>query len=102
MAIKSFKSKELEDFFYDGKTKGLNANHCNKIGRILDSIEASHRPCDLKVVYPSFSAKVGGGKGVYSINVSGNWRLTFQIIDDGAVLLDYLDYHGKQIKAQKL
>ena len=39
--------------------------------------------------------------GVFSIEVNGNWRLTFEIEDDGAVLLDYRDYHGKQIKAKK-
>lgn len=44
---------------------------------------------------------MGSGAGVYSIEVNGNWRVTFELEDDGAVLLDYRDYHGKQIRAQK-
>ena len=47
-----------------------------------------------------FSEKKGSGQGVYSIEVNGNWRITFQIEEDGAIFLDYADYHGKQIKAR--
>ncbi len=100
MAIKSFSHKGLKNFYYDGITKGLNPNHVTKLGFILDAIDASHHPKDLKAIYQKrFSEKKGSGEGVYSIVVNGNWRVTFQIKDDGAVLLDYRDYHGKQIKA---
>lgn len=57
---------------------------------------------DLRAIYGTkFSEKAGSGAGVFSIEVSGNWRVTFEIEEDGAVLLDYRDYHGKQIKAKK-
>jgi proteic killer suppression protein len=56
----------------------------------------------MKALYGhKFREKTGSGEGVYSLDVSGNWRVTFEIEDDGAVLLDYRDYHGKQIKAKK-
>lgn len=29
----------------------------------------------------------------WSIDVSGNWRLTFKFEDGNAVLVDYQDYH---------
>jgi proteic killer suppression protein len=32
-------------------------------------------------------------KGRYSVNVSGNWRLTFEFSDGDARLVDYEDYH---------
>ena len=48
-----------------------------------------------------FSEKKGSGKGVYSVKVSGQWRITYEIENDGAVIVDYLDYHGKQIRAKK-
>ena len=101
MAIKGFKSKELEAFFYYDERKGLKAEHITRLGLILDAISSSHHPVDLKAIYGhKFAQKKGSGKGVYSIVVNGNYRVTFQIKDDGAVLLDYLDYHGKNIKAQ--
>lgn len=101
MAIKSFKNKELEGFFYYDERKGLKTEHIARLGMILDAINSSHHPVDLKALYGhKFAQKKGAGKGVYSIVVNGNYRVTFQIKDDGAVLLDYLDYHGKNIKAQ--
>ncbi|MBF4355940.1 type II toxin-antitoxin system RelE/ParE family toxin [Vibrio anguillarum] len=101
MAIKSFAHKGLKNFFYKDSTQGLNPNHIQKIGYVLDAIDSSHHPIDLKAIYQDkFSEKKGSGEGVYSIEINGNWRITFQIQDDGAVLLDYVDYHGKQIKAR--
>lgn len=100
MAIKSFKHKGLKKFFYDGDTAGIQDNHLQKVGYILDAIDASHHPKDLKSIYGNkFAEKEGSGAGVYSLEVNGNWRITFQIHDNGAVLVDYRDYHGKSIKA---
>jgi proteic killer suppression protein len=102
MAIKSIKHKGLKRLYIDGIASGVNSHHADKLTLIMDSIEFSHHPHDLAKVYKAkFAEKKGSGKGVYSIVVNGNWRVTFQIEDDGAVFLDYLDYHGKQIKAIK-
>ena len=35
----------------------------------------------------------GNRKGVWSISVNGNWRLTFEFADGNAHVLDYEDYH---------
>ncbi len=35
----------------------------------------------------------GDRKGIWSITVSGNWRLTFEFRDGHAYLLEYEDYH---------
>lgn len=100
MAIKSFKHKGLKKFYVNDDISGLNPNHVKKIGNALDAIDASHHPKDLKAIYQDrFSEKKGSGEGVYSIEINGNWRITFQIENEGAVLLDYRDYHGKQIKS---
>ncbi|PKG93379.1 type II toxin-antitoxin system RelE/ParE family toxin [Paraglaciecola sp. MB-3u-78] len=102
MAIKSFSHKGLKKLFYKGDSSGIQPIHTDKLVIMLDIIQASHYPKDMKAIYgPKFREKVGSGAGVYSVDVSGNWRVTFEIEDDGAVLLDYRDYHGKQIKAKK-
>lgn len=101
MAIKSFKHKGLEKLFVDDNRSGVNPKHANKLISIMDIIDASHHPQDLKATFHhKFRAKSGSGEGVYSVDVSGNYRVTFQIENDGAVFLDYLDYHGKQIRAR--
>lgn len=103
MAIKNFKHKGLKKFFYEGTEQGIDSNHAEKLEDILDAIDASHHPADLKALFgsPAFAQKKGSGKGVFSIQVNGNWRVIFEIEDDGAVLVDYCDYHGKKIKAKK-
>lgn len=35
----------------------------------------------------------GDRKGIWSISVSGNWRLTFEFTDGSAYIIDYEDYH---------
>lgn len=102
MAIKSFRHNGLKKFFYKGDASKLHPNHVESVGDILDTIDASHHPIDMKAIFGSdFDEKKGGGAGVYSVKVNGNWRITYEVEDDGAVLLDYLDYHGKKIKAKK-
>jgi proteic killer suppression protein len=32
-------------------------------------------------------------KGVWSVKVSGNWRITFMFEGEDAILVDYKDYH---------
>jgi proteic killer suppression protein len=101
LAIKNFKHKGLKKFYFSDDRSGLNPKHIDKIGFALDAIDSSHHPKDLQALYVGkFSEKKGSGKGVYSIEINGNWRITFQIEEEGAVLLDYIDYHGKQIKAR--
>ncbi len=35
----------------------------------------------------------GERKDIWSISVSGNWRITFEFKDGNAYIVDYEDYH---------
>ena len=35
----------------------------------------------------------GNIKGIWSITVNGNWRVTFEFIDGNSYILNYEDYH---------
>ena len=35
----------------------------------------------------------GARSGVWSISVSGNWRVTFKFLEGDATIVDYEDYH---------
>jgi proteic killer suppression protein len=35
----------------------------------------------------------GAMRGLWSISVNGNWRITFEFQDGNAYVLDYEDYH---------
>jgi proteic killer suppression protein len=38
-------------------------------------------------------ALAGDRAGIWSVRVSGNWRVTFRFVDGDAEVVDYEDYH---------
>ncbi|QIM65270.1 type II toxin-antitoxin system RelE/ParE family toxin [Frederiksenia canicola] len=90
--IKSFKHKGLQQFFEHGITKGLRADHVRKIGGILDLIDRSSQVSDFQMLYQCHKLK-GDRDGIWSMTVSGNWRITFEFINGDAYILNYEDYH---------
>lgn len=97
--IKSFRSNKLKKFWVKGDVSKVHPGHIDRLDMILTSVEASHHPKDLKAIFGNqFDEKKGNAEGVYSIEVNGQWRVTFEIEDEGAVVVDYVDYHGKKIK----
>lgn len=91
--IKSFKHKGLEDFFYSGSKRRIKPEHANKLGRILDRLNAANEIKDLNCPGSFLHQLSGDKKGFYSVKVSGNWRIFFQFIDGDAYDVGYDDYH---------
>ena len=91
--IKSFANKKLEDFFYDGESKGLNPQHLNKIERILTRLHAAVSIKDMK--YPGSGLHLLEPKheSRWAVKVSGNWRITFRFMKGNVYAVDYVDYH---------
>jgi len=90
--IKSFIHKGLEDFFYDGTRKGIQAKHASKLVAILDRLDAANEIKDTN--YPGSGLHlIPKTKGRWSIKVSGNWRLTFEFKNGEALNVDVEDYH---------
>ncbi|MGR3808108.1 type II toxin-antitoxin system RelE/ParE family toxin [Pasteurella testudinis] len=90
--IKSFKHKGLKQFFERGTTKGIRADHASKINSILDLLDDAAVVEDFNSLYKCHELK-GERKGLWSMTVSGNWRITFEFIDGNAYILNYEDYH---------
>lgn len=91
--IKSFAHKGLEDFFYDGTTRGVQPRHADRLGRILDRLDAAEDVQDMGYPGSGLHPLKGSLKGYWSVKVSGNWRLVFRFEDGNAFVVDYLDYH---------
>jgi proteic killer suppression protein len=89
--IKSFIHKGLEDFFYDGTRKGIQAKHASKLETIFDRLDAANEIKDMN--YPGLHLLLPKTKGRWAIKVSGNWRLTFEFKDGDAFNVDIEDYH---------
>ena len=91
--IQSFRHKGLQRFFETGTKKGIQADHSDKIARILDRLDASSAVGDMNL--PGFRLhKLSGNKqDMWSVVVNGNWRITFYFEEGDAYIVDYLDYH---------
>ncbi|MFC6570152.1 type II toxin-antitoxin system RelE/ParE family toxin [Actinoplanes utahensis] len=75
--IKSFKHKGLEKFFTKGTTAGIQTAHATKIGDRLAFLHAASVVEDMdKLGYRLH--QLSKSKGVYAVDVSGNWRITFK------------------------
>jgi toxin HigB-1 len=91
--IKSFFHKGLEDFFYDGTSKGIQAQHASKLAMILDRLDGATEIKDMNYPGSGLHLLLPKKKGRYAIKVSGNWQLTFEFKDGDALNIDIEDYH---------
>ncbi len=91
--IKSFRDKGLEDFFYDGSKRGIQADHVKKLRLILDRLHSAMRINDMNYPGSKLHSLQGTLKGHWAVTVSGNWRVTFQFKNGDAFVVDYQDYH---------
>jgi proteic killer suppression protein len=91
--IKSFTLKGLEDFFYDGIKKGIQAAHAQKLADILDRLDAAQALEDIRCPGSDLHQLKGPLKGFWAVKVSGNWRVVFGFREGNAYQVNYLDYH---------
>lgn len=93
LMIKSIKHKGLSEFFFHGRTKGIQAHHAHKLRVLLTALNAAQQVKDLNVPAWHLHALKGDYKGYWSLRVNANWRITFIFKDKDVYLLDYQDYH---------
>jgi proteic killer suppression protein len=91
--IKPFKHKGLQEFYETGSKRGIQPEHAGKLARILDRLDASERPRDMALPGYNLHQLTGLQKGIWSVWVNGNWRVTFQFEGEDAIQVDYTDYH---------
>ena len=96
MEIRNIRHKGLRRFVVHGDTSGIPADAADKLGKMVSFLQDMKSAEELKAV-PSWRAHqlTGDRKGIWSLFVTRNWRLTFRIeIDDPVIAdLDYQDYH---------
>jgi toxin HigB-1 len=91
--IKSFRHAGLEKFFFSGSKAGIQPDHARKLNVQLTALNRARVPVDMAVPGWKLHALHGDLKGRWSIQVNGNWRLTFRFEGEDAILVNYQDYH---------
>ena len=91
--IKSFKHKGLEQFFLKGTVKGVQPKHAEKLRLQLIALDTAICIEDLDLPGYRLHPLKGSRKGLWSITVNGNWRITFEFQDGNVYIVNYEDYH---------
>ena len=95
MKIKNFLHKGLKRLYLEDSAKGLPSDAVKKTpgyadfpaGHAKTRKNCGHFPCGKRTSLPEIV------KGVWSLHVTRNWRLTFRIKDGEILDVDYEDYH---------
>ncbi|MGE4532848.1 type II toxin-antitoxin system RelE/ParE family toxin [Halomonas sp.] len=91
--IWSFKHKGLAKFFKTGNTAGIQPVHAKKLRLILGRLHAASGAKDMDLPGLQLHELSGNRAGIWSVTVSGNWRVTFRFVDGDAEIVNYEDYH---------
>jgi proteic killer suppression protein len=91
--IKSFKHKGLKKFFETGNASGIQSVHAHKISKILFSLDNAEAITELSLPGYNLHPLKGDLKGLWSVTVQANWRVTFKFEDKNVYIVDYQDYH---------
>ncbi len=91
--ILSFSHKGLERFYCTGKTGGIQAKHAKRIRLILTNLDQAESPADMDLPGLRLHELKGRRKNVWTVSVSGNWRITFRFRGKDVEIVNYEDYH---------
>ena len=72
---------------------GVRPEHADRLGRILDRLNAASEIRDMNYPGSSLHKLAGDKKDLYAVKVSGNWRVFFEFVNGNAYTVDYSDYH---------
>ena len=78
--------------FEKGSTSGIQPQHKTRLRRILALLATSDTIQDMDLPGLSLHELKGKKRGTWSVKVSGNWRVTFQIRNGDIVEVNYEDY----------
>ena len=91
--IKSFRHAGMEHFFTTGSKAGIQPAHAKRLRLQLTRLNAATGPGDMNSPGWRLHQLKGELAGHWSVDVNGNWRLTFAFEGADAILIDYQDYH---------
>jgi len=94
MIIRSIRHRGLRRFVEDNDPRSINADLVNRVRNVLAVLIAAE---DMDGVSGPPGWRIhqltGDRRGTWSISVSGNWRITFDLERNAILNLDLEDYH---------
>jgi proteic killer suppression protein len=92
--IRNFVHKGLKKLYLEDSAKGLPPDAVSKLRAILTFLQDMEDPETLRA-FPLWKAHqlTGDRKGIWSLHVTRNWRLTFRAEGKEIVDVGFEDYH---------
>ena len=91
--IKNFRHKGVEQFFRTGSKAKIQPQHAERLRKQLFALDNAKSPRDMNAPGWRLHPLRGDLENHWSVDVSGDWRLTFTFEGGDAVLVDYQDCH---------
>jgi toxin HigB-1 len=91
--VASFRHKGLKQMFEKGRVRLIAPSLRARVANILAVLDAAVSARDLAGPGNRLHELQGDQEGVWSVTVSGNWRITFRFTDGNAHEVDLTDYH---------
>ena len=95
LAITGFKHGGLKRFHRKHDASKLPKQYLNRIENILLVLDSGNPLGNLAIPGYRLHPMKGDRKGVWSVTVTGNWRITFRVDRGDAYDVDLVDYHRK-------
>jgi proteic killer suppression protein len=91
--ITSFRHKGLKQMFENGQARLIDPSLRVRVANILAVLDAASSALDLAGPRNRLHELQGDQKGIWSVTVTGNWRITFRFTGGNAHDVDLVDYH---------
>jgi proteic killer suppression protein len=91
--IRRFRHRGLRRLYEDDDRRGVNAEHIDKITRVLAFLTRAARPEDMNLSSFRLHPLKGELAGYWSVTIRANWRIIFRFEDGDVTDVDFLDYH---------
>jgi proteic killer suppression protein len=79
--------------YEQGDSSKVRADQTKRIADVLAHLDQAGHPSDLDLPGYRLHRLKGEFKGMWSVTISGNWRIVFRFSDGDAYDVDLVDYH---------
>jgi len=91
--ILRFRHRGLERLYSRGDTSGVSAQHVKRLRAVLAALATASVPSDMALPGARLHPLRGDRAGLWSVAISGNWRVIFEFEGQHVTNVDLVDYH---------
>jgi proteic killer suppression protein len=91
--IRTIRHRGLKRLCEHGDPNKVRADQVKRISDVLAHLDQAQKPSDLDLPGYRLHPLKGEFRGLWSVTISGNWRIVFRFEDGAAFDVDLVDYH---------